>query len=412
MLKVYFKTFGCRTNIFDTQIMMNNLNNFQVTENIEDSNFIVVNSCTVTNSADSTCRTFLNKVKRDFPEKKILFTGCGVRTRGETLFKNELFDIGFGLSEKEKIDLFLQENQKKFIKGNLEFLDKTIVKKIIGRSRAFIKIQEGCNFKCSYCIIPQVRGISRSYPQKHILEQIKILANNDFSEFILTGTNIGSYQNLTQLLKKISKIPGVKRIRLGSIEPSQIDLEFMEIINESWFGKYLHIAIQYSENSMLKIMKRRNKVENDIKLFQKLAESDFALGTDFIVGHPGETDEVFQNGFNNLKKYPLTHIHLFRYSKKDETKSAKMKQINFNRSNVKNRFKLMQDLIENNNSKFRDSHSKNLDVLFETKKNGFFEGYDQYFNLIKINNDNDLRGHWVKLQKYNWRNSKSQIKPI
>ena len=406
MLKVYFKTFGCRTNIFDTQIMINNLNNFQVTENIEDADFIVVNSCTVTNSADSTCRAFLNKIRRNFPEKKIVFTGCAIRTRGETLFKNELFDIGFGLSEKEKIDLFLQENQRKFILGNLEFLDKTIVKKIIGKSRAFIKIQEGCNFKCSYCIIPKVRGSSRSYSQQHILEQIKILADNGFSEFILTGTNIGSYQNLAQLLKSISKISGVKRIRLGSVEPSQINSEFMEILDEDWFGKYLHIAIQYSENSMLKIMQRRNRVEKDLELFQRLAEHDFALGTDFIVGHPGETDEVFQKGFENLKKYPLTHIHLFSYSKKDGTKSSAMKQLNFKLSNVKNRFKLIQDLIENKNNQFRDLHSKNLEVLFEKKKNGLFEGYDQYFNLIKINSSDDLRGNWKRLEEYNWRNLK------
>ena len=404
--RVFFKTFGCRTNIFDTQIMMSNLKEFSVEENIENSDYIVINSCTVTNSADTNSRQFLNRVKREYPGKEILFTGCAIQTQGKNFFDNNQIKIGFGHSEKERVEEFLKSNKRIFSVGDLTHIDKTIIDNFVGKSRAFIKIQEGCNFKCNYCIIPSVRGSSRSSNENHILEQITRLASNGFGEFILTGTNIGSYgdnkTSLAKLLKKISQIRGVRRVRLGSVEPSQITEEFKEILTESWMGRYIHIATQYSDNRMLKMMNRRNRVENDLELLHFLSSEGYAIGTDYIVGHPGETDEIFSSAFENLKNYPLTHIHLFRYSKRDGTPSAKMKEVNTKL--VKERFSFVENLIKEKSKIFRDKNSKNLKVLFERKsRDGLFEGYDQFFNTVFLKSSENIEGDWKDIENYNWR---------
>ncbi len=410
--KIFFKTFGCRTNIFDTQVMMNSLKEFDITDKIEDSDFIVINSCTVTNSADTNTRQFINRIKREYPNKKIFFTGCGISTQGEKFFKEKKIFSGFGHSEKEKIEKFLKSSEREFQIGDLEHLDKTVVDNFIGKSRAFIKIQEGCNFSCSYCIIPTVRGRSRSYDENIILEQIRRLASNGFGEFILTGTNIGSYGNgkssLAQLLKKIAQIRGVRRIRLGSVEPSQIGDEFKELLKEEWLGRHLHIAIQYSDDRMLKIMNRRNRVKRDIELLNYLAGFGYSLGTDFIVGHPHESDEVFQSAIKNLENYPLTHIHLFRYSPRDGTPSSTMKLIDG--KIVKERYSLIEDLIKNKSEKFRDSISTPLTVLIEKKGEKYFEGYDQYYYPIYLKSKEDIVGEWIKVENYNWREFNNEKK--
>ena len=209
---------------------------------------VVINSCTVTNGADSTARGYINGLKKLGNNPRVVFTGCGVWTKGESLFKEEKVDALFGHSEKEKINDLLQQEDRFFQAGDLEHLDSTIVEEFIGKSRAFIKVQEGCDFRCSYCIIPHVRGDARSYSEDKILEQVETLASNGFGEFILTGTNVGSYgkkhhTSLAKLLKKMSKIKGVRRIRMGSIEPIQIDDEFKELVNEPFMAKHLHIAL-------------------------------------------------------------------------------------------------------------------------------------------------------------------------
>jgi MiaB-like tRNA modifying enzyme len=399
MRKVFFKTFGCRTNIFDTQVMISNLQSSTAVSRLEDADTIIINSCTVTNSADTNSRTYLNSLKRDFPEKEILFTGCGVATQGEKFYKADSVKSVFGHSEKERVEDFINSKERVFEIGDLSHIDSTIVENFVGKSRAFIKIQEGCNFSCSYCIIPAVRGKSRSYSEKLIIEQVSRLANNGFGEFVLTGTNIGSYgdskKSLAKLLKKLSDIRGVRRIRLGSVEPSQISDEFKELLTEKWFGKHLHIALQHTDNRMLKIMSRRNRLESDLKLFSEISEKGFALGTDYIVGHPGESDEIFESAFKNLKEFPLTHIHLFRYSKRDGTPSASMREING--KVVKERFSRVEQLIEEKATKFREEINSPLEVLFEQKKGDFYTGYDQFFFPINYKSSEDIEGEWREL---------------
>ncbi len=414
MKKLFFKTFGCRTNIFDTEVMIKNIGEFINTDKIEEADYIIVNSCTVTNSADTNTRQFINRAKREFPNAEIFFTGCGISGEGLKLYNSGIVKSAFGHSEKAKISEILKNNERRYIVGDLNYLDKTVVDNFSSHSRAFIKIQEGCDFKCNYCIIPAVRGSARSYPENYILEQIKILANNGFGEIILTGTNIGSYINiniksgknnsLANLLKKIAEIRGVRRIRLGSVEPSQITPEFIELLDEKFMGKYLHIAIQYADNNMLKIMNRRNRVENDIKLFEKLAMHGYAIGTDFIVGHPGEDEVIFKSAFENLRNnYPLTHIHLFKYSKRDGTESAKMREIS--PEIVKDRFELINDLIKSKYEKFRDNIKEPLIVLFEKEiEKDIFEGYDQFYFPVRFKSKDIFDGYWHEIKDYNWRN--------
>lgn len=402
--KVYFKTFGCRTNVFDTQVMMSNLKDFEVTLDENEANIVVINSCTVTNSADSTARTYINSLKKLPQNPRVIFTGCGVWTKGETLFEENKVDSLFGHSQKENINDLLLNEERFFEAGDLTHIDKTIVEEFVGKSRAFIKIQEGCDFRCSYCIIPYVRGDARSYSEDKILEQVTTLATNGFGEFILTGTNVGSYgkkqhTSLAKLLKKMSLIKGVRRIRMGSIEPIQIDDEFKEIINEPFMAKHLHIALQHTSKEMLKIMNRRNKVLSDLELFEFLRENGYALGTDFIVGHPGETEALWKEAMENLHRFPLTHVHAFTYSKRDGTPSATMKpQIKGDIAKV--RYNELINIIEQKNYNFRKENKKTLEVLVEQEKNGKYIGLDQFFNQIEIDSTADLVGDWVYINDY------------
>jgi len=412
--KVYFKTFGCRTNMFDTQIMMNNLKDFDVTLNEKEANIVIVNSCTVTNNADSTARNYINSLKKLPLNPRVVFTGCGVWTKGKSLFKEQKINSLFGSSKKEIINTLLKNNNRFFEIGDLKHIDNTIIERMIGKSRAFVKIQEGCDFSCSYCIIPTVRGSARSYDEKHILKQIELLASNGFSEFILTGTNIGSYSNknsskntLAKLLKKISLINKVKRIRLGSIEPFQITDEFKEILTETWMAKHLHIALQHTSPTMLKLMNRRNNVQKDLALFEFLASKGYALGTDFIVGHPQESDNIWNEAMQNIQKFPLTHIHQFTYSKKENTLSATMKgQVSGNIS--KKRALQLIEIIKEKNILFR-KQKQPLIVLIESKKDNIYKGYDQFFNLVEIKSDIDLIGNWVNIKNYQVKKDKNIV---
>ncbi|MEA1955027.1 MAG: tRNA (N(6)-L-threonylcarbamoyladenosine(37)-C(2))-methylthiotransferase MtaB [Campylobacterota bacterium] len=401
--KVFFKTFGCRTNVYDSQVMIDSLKDYEVTQDENRADAIVINSCTVTNGADTHVRSYISSVEKT-SNAKIFLTGCGAHTKGESLLKeNRVYGV-FGQSEKQKIDYMLSQDKPFYDAGNLNFIDNTIVDDFIGKSRAFIKIQEGCNFRCSYCIIPFVRGNARSMDERKILEQVTHLTSNGFGEFILTGTNIGSYgqdtkTSLASLMKKISQVHGVKRIRCGSIEPVQITDEFKEILGEGWLEKHLHIALQHTAPKMLKLMNRRNVYKQDKELFELLSDKGFAIGTDFITGHPGETTELWEEAMKNAKELPLTHIHSFTYSKRDNTPSAFMKP-EINGKLAKKRLHELDNLIKEKNLDFRKSFNGELQVLIENEKDGLYHGLDQHFNKIIIKSDEDLIGNWIDINNY------------
>ncbi|WP_294952224.1 tRNA (N(6)-L-threonylcarbamoyladenosine(37)-C(2))-methylthiotransferase MtaB [Sulfurovum sp.] len=401
--KVFFKTFGCRTNQFDTQVMMSKLKEFELSQDDTQSDIIVVNSCTVTNGADSSVRNYISSVKRKNPNARVILAGCGSHSKGEALFgDNKVFGV-MGHSEKENINEILKKETRFYEIGDLEHIDSTIVEEFVGKSRAFIKIQEGCDFQCSYCIIPAVRGNARSHKEETILEQIDRLAANGFGEFILTGTNVGSYgrdhgTSMAKLLKKMSMVRGVRRIRIGSLEPIQIDDEFMELLDEPWMAKHLHIALQHTSDKMLEVMNRRNRFATDLELFHKIAQRGYALGTDYIVGHPGEDEEAWKEAVSRVKELPLTHVHAFSYSKRDNTVSAAMKpEI---RGNIaKERHRELTEIIKAKNFLFRREHSNGLEVLLEHGKNGVYSGFDQYFNRVEVKSDEDLSANWVLLNQ-------------
>ena len=402
--KVYFKTFGCRTNIYDTQIMMQSLDkqDFELVKSEDEADVVVVNSCTVTNGADVSARGYINALNRK--SKKVFIGGCGALSKGEELFKKEKVFGVFGHSEKENLNKLLKKEDRFVQIGDLKSLDKSIVEDYLGKSKAFIKIQEGCNFRCSYCIIPYVRGDARSQDESKILEQIEKLASNGFGEFVLTGTNIGSYgkdkgSSLGRLVQNIGKIRGIRRVRLGSIEPVQIDESFREILNEPWLEKHLHIALQHTNEDMLKIMKRRNNARDDLKLFYELQSLGYALGTDFIVGHPGESEERWRDAIRKIKEFPLTHIHAFTYSKRDGTPSAKMKE-SINGTVSKMRLKELTGIIEDKNFEFRQKNRVPLEILVEDKKDGYYIGYDQFYNKMHIKSDKDITKEWVNIGEY------------
>ena len=401
--KVFFKTFGCRTNVYDSQVMMSSMQEYEVTENESEADAIVINSCTVTNGADTHVRSYISHIEKT-SGAKVFLTGCGAHTKGESLLKENRVHGVFGQSEKEKIDFMLSQEKPFYDPGDLNHIDETVVDDFIGKSRAFIKIQEGCNFRCSYCIIPFVRGDARSMNEQKILEQISRLALNGFGEFILTGTNVGSYgqgsgTSIAQLMKKISQIRGVRRIRIGSVEPIQIGDEFKEILDEPWLEKHLHIALQHTSVKMLKLMNRRNVYKQDKELFEFLAEKGFAIGTDFITGFPGESEELWREAMHNAKALPLTHLHAFTYSKRDGTPAAAMKP-EVNGKIAKARLHELEALVEQKNFEFRNSCKTQLQVLVEKEKDGLFYGLDQYFNKIIIESQEDLLGNWIDIENY------------
>ncbi len=401
--RVYFKTFGCRTNQFDTQVMMASLKHFTVTAEEAEADTVVVNSCTVTNSADASVRNYIRSVRRKNPDARIVLAGCGSHSKGEALFGSGEVHGVMGHSEKEHLDALLLRPDRFYEIGDLAHVDQTIVTDFVGKSRAFVKVQEGCDFDCAYCIIPSVRGAARSYPPAQIVEQVRILAANGFGEFILTGTNVGSYgkeigSSLAALLGEIARLRGVRRLRIGSLEPIQIDAALTELLDEPWMARHLHIALQHTSDAMLTRMNRRNAYRSDRRLFEQLAGRGYALGTDFIVGHPGEGEREWAEAMARMDDLPLTHIHAFTYSRRDGTAAAAMTDTV--RGDVaRARHRELTEKIAAKNFLFRQRHTEGLTVLVENGREGMYNGLDQYFNRVQIASSEDLRGNWTTLEK-------------
>ncbi|MDE6978020.1 MAG: tRNA (N(6)-L-threonylcarbamoyladenosine(37)-C(2))-methylthiotransferase MtaB [Helicobacter sp.] len=408
MPRVFFKTFGCRTNLFDTAVMRSNLQHFAIASNEEEADIIIVNSCTVTNASDSGVRNYVRRAHT--LGKKIFLTGCGATTQGKELFEQKLVFAVFSHALKEQIDSLLQSAEPFCRLLPETALDSTLVGDFVGKSRAFVKIQEGCDFACSYCIIPQVRGAARSFEPHTILEQIRLLASRGFSEFVLTGTNTGSYgrakqdkdkPTLAHLIRKIAQIEGVRRIRIGSLEPSQIDSELFELLGESFMAKHLHIALQHTHNTMLEIMNRRNRFENDYEQLHAIARLGYAIGSDFIVGHPGETESIFAQALENLASLPLTHLHPFVYSPRNNTPSSTLAQT-ISGDVAKARLHTLKQLVDSNNYQFRQKLQAKgvaLRVLVEGKDDSK-NGLDQFFNRIHFKHMPVNVGDWVFVYNY------------
>ena len=200
-------------------------------------------------------------------------------------------------------------------------------------------------------------------------------------------------------MKRISQIRGVRRIRLGSVEPIQITDEFKEILDEPWLERHLHIALQHTSPQMLKHMNRRNVYKQDKELFDLLSSKGYAIGTDFITGHPGETQELWDEAMINVEKLGLTHLHAFTYSKRDSTPSALMKP-EINGKIAKERLHQLEAIVKAKNYDFRKNYKGALTVLVENIKDGLYYGFDQHFNKVVVESDIDLVGNWINIENY------------
>ena len=407
--KIFFKTFGCRTNIYDSELLKGYVKDYELTNDEGAASVVVVNSCTVTNGADSGVRAYIKALQNR--GVRVVLTGCGALTQGRELFERGAVFGVLGGGKKHAINELLASGRKFYEPGDLKFTDSGRVARFDAHTKAFVKIQEGCDFGCSYCIIPSVRGKSRSTPIGEVVEQVKTLVDGGYSEFVLTGTNIGSYKSadgagLGRLLQALGALNGVRRIRLGSLEPAQIDDSFKEILDEPWLERHLHIALQHTSEQMLRLMRRRSHTRDDLALFELLRGKGFALGTDFIVAHPGESVEIWDEALENFKKFQLTHLHGFVFSPRSGTHSAQLlaAQGAVNGALAKARLNALKSIVAQNNFAFRLAHSKTpLTVLVEGFKDGFYEGYDEFYNKIKIKSEKNLSKQWLKIEHYEVR---------
>ncbi len=422
------KTLGCRVNQNESSVLQGELlkNGFIEVSFGEKADFYIINTCTVTAKSDTNARYFIRHARRVNPDAKIIVTGCFVQKDREDKTLLDEADLLVGNADKLKIADLLSETDFSDVSRNKTmvsdiFEEKVFSDKLVfsssGRTRANIKIQDGCNFRCSYCIVPYVRGKSRSNPLNHVIEQAKIIADKGYKELVLTGIHSGQWgldlkpkNNFAGLLRELEKIENLHRYRLSSIDPVEFSDELLEVLSASKkFCRHFHISLQSGCDEILKAMNRRYSVEYYTNLIEKIYEMfpGIAVGSDIIVGFPGETDEHFEQTFENLKKLPLSYLHVFSYSRREGTPAFEMKnQVKESVKKVRNR--ILTELAEEKNMTFRRGFlNKELEVLIEVKrdkKTGLLKGLsgnyidvlidaeDKYKNGIanvRINNVND-----------------------
>ena len=321
-------TFGCRINSYESEVIKEKLKNID--------NLIVINTCAVTSEAERQCRQTIRKLKRENPTAKIIVTGCSAQINSSLLASMPEIDLVLGNKEKREIEKYVSElNQKEYFVSDI-FEDDDCGDYIItgfeGRQKAFVQIQQGCNHRCTYCIIPYARGNNRSVNKDLIVKQINELVKNGFNEICLTGVDICSYEpSFSGLVRYIlEQIPNLPTLTFGSLDPAAIDDEFIEILKEyKNIHNYFHFSIQSGDNLILKRMGRRHNRENVIELCKKIRiiRNDAVFGSDFICGFPTETLEAFENTCKLVKEAQIDKLHVFPYSERIGTPAAKMPQI-------------------------------------------------------------------------------------
>ncbi len=336
-MKFYIMTLGCKVNIYESEVIKENLlkNNYIYENSMENADIIIINTCTVTNMADAKSKKMVRRAKRF--GKIVIVCGCSSENNQKN-YQEMGIDILIGNKDKSKIHMLIQEYIKtnkpttRFYKEeNFDFEDMS-VEKFHSHTRAFIKIQDGCNNFCSYCIIPHVRKNIRSKNFKQTIQEAKILVQNGHKEIVLTGIHTGSYytednHDLADVIHEISKIENIKRIRISSIEITELNSKMLnEIKNNSKIVNHFHIPLQAGSNEILKRMNRKY----DLDYFKKKVEEiraikpEVSITTDVIVGHPYETKELFEKTIETCKNINFSKIHVFPYSKREKTPSSKM----------------------------------------------------------------------------------------
>ena len=394
-MKFNILTFGCKVNQYESNMMKEKMlsSSFLFEENLDKADIIIVNTCSVTNVADKKCLKTIRKIKREYPEKVLAITGCSSQNKQEIYEKLDA-DILIGNKDKSKIADYIKEflqTEKHVIKfyneRNLEFEDMMINN--YNHVRAFIKIEDGCDNFCSYCIIPFVRGSVRSKKFAEVINEAKILTEKNHKEIVLTGIHTGRYESdnhdLTDLINALSKIEKIKRIRISSIEITELNDKFLNMLKENpKVCDHLHIPLQAGSNEILKRMNRKYDLEfyeNKIKEIRNI-RPDISISTDIIVGFPYETDELFAECLKFSEKMEFSKIHVFPYSLREGTAAAQMDHqvpAEIKKNRVRKLIELSNKLEKNYIDKFK---GKSLDILVEECNNNISIGHTS--NYIKM----------------------------
>ena len=403
MNKVAFITLGCKVNQYETNAMIQKFKEqgYNILEHTKKADIYIINTCTVTNMSDRKSRQMLRRVKDLNPQAIVVACGCYAQVAKEELEEIEEIDLILGNNEKKEIVNYIEKylDDKKKIQSTedvmqtrefVDFGDVTYTEK----TRAVIKVQDGCDRFCSYCIIPYARGRVRSRKPESVISEIENIAKEGIKEVVITGIHVASYgkdfadnYRLIDLLEEINQIEGIKRIRLGSIEPLLIDEDVISRLTKlEKICHHFHLSLQSGCDETLKRMNRRYTTKEFEKIVNLLREkyNDVILTTDIIVGFPGETEEEFNKTYDFLKKIKFYKMHVFKYSQRKGTKANSMPmQIDGNIKEIRSQ-KLIE-LSDINEIEYNKTYTgKEVDVLFEERKDGFYKGHTKNYILVYL----------------------------
>jgi len=407
--KVAFYTLGCKLNFSETSTISRNFEEggYAKVNFDESADVYVVNTCSVTDNADKKCRSVVRKAKRNNPKCKIVVIGCYAQLKPNEIVKIEGVDLVLGANEKFNILAHLHNDDEpefdegKIVNGEIGEVSEFFPSYSIGdRTRTFLKVQDGCDYSCSFCTIPLARGKSRSHSIKNTVEVAKEAVAKGSKEIVLTGVNLGDFgvntkENFLGLLKELDKIEGVVRLRVSSIEPNLLTDEIIDFTAVSkTLVPHFHIPLQSGSPELLKLMRRRYKRDVYESRVAKIKNvlPDCCIGVDVIVGFPGETDERFMETYEFLQELDVSYFHVFTYSERDNTKAIELEGI-VSREKRAERSKMLQILSAKKKRKFYEIHQgKSFPVLWEgdQDENGYVYGFTS--NYIKVKTKNHLGG--------------------
>ena len=397
-MKFNIVTFGCKVNQYESNMMKERMlsSNFFYVENISEANIIVVNTCSVTNVADKKCLKMIRRIKREYPNSILVVAGCSSQNKQE-IYENLDIDILIGNKDKSKIDILLKEyikTHKRYVKfyndRKLDFEDMLISD--YNHIRAFIKIEDGCDNFCSYCIIPFVRGSVRSKNFETVIKEAKLLTQKGHKEIVLTGIHTGHYMDngydLTDLINELSKIEDLLRIRISSIEITELNDKFLNMLSTNKkVCDHLHIPLQAGSDEILKKMNRKYDLkyyEEKIKKI-RMIRPNISITTDIIVGFPYETDKLFNETLEFSRKMNFSKIHVFPYSIRLGTSAANMPN-QVDESIKKERVKKLMDLSETMEKEYYNKFvGKELDILVEECDNNVSIGHSSNYLMVTLN---------------------------
>ena len=407
--RVAFYTLGCKVNQYETESIKNQLiqKGYIETPFEEEADIYIVNSCTVTSVADRKTRNMLRRAKKLNPHSKVIVTGCYAQTNSKDLLEMEEIDYVVGNRYKKGIVNFIEDIENRTldrVKNDNIFDEHEYTEyefaTLREMSRAYVKIQDGCNNFCSYCKIPFARGRSRSRKKENIIREIEKLVGEGFKEIILIGINLGAYGedlpediDFEDLLEEILKVPGVERVRIGSVYPDKISDRFIDL-----FKKYpnlmphLHISLQSCDDTVLKMMRRKygSDLIEERLLKLKNAVEKMEYTADIIVGFPGETEEMFLNSYRIIDKIGFSGIHIFQYSDRENTIASRLEN-KVDPKIKKERADRLEHLKKIMAHREREKYvGKELDVLVEEKIGDFLFGYSENYLRVKFKGDESL----------------------